>query len=291
MLPFRTILFPIDYTSSCRAMIPYVRDMTAHFSAQLTLLHAYGSGASAYAGAGLFDPNWPERVHAYEKKRLEEFAHASFPDIHVDLIVQEGEAAAVIHKTIEHQGADLVMLPTHGAGPIRRMLIGSVTAKVLHDVSAAVWTVIEPVLSAHAASGHSAPIPCKSIVCAVDESDESEAVVRAAAFLANSFHAELFLIRGVSTPPQAAEVDFSELRLELLDRADKNLSGLKARLGVDAPHSVTDNSIVDAVHEAALQRKAGLVVLGRGQAQHSFGRMWSLLYPIVREAPCPVLSI
>jgi nucleotide-binding universal stress UspA family protein len=286
MIPFRTILFPVDYSASCKAMVPYVRDMTAHFSAQLTLLHAYGSGASAYSGAGLFDPNWPDRVHAYEKNRIEEFAQAEFPDFHADALIHEGEAAAVIHSAVQHQGTDLVMLPTHGAGPIRRMLIGSVTAKVLHDVSAAVWTVVEPVLSA------GQPIlPCKTIVCAVDDSDESEAVLRAAAFLADSFHASLYLVRGVATPPLAAEVDFTALRLELLNAAESNLRELKTKLGIDAPQMVTDRSIIDAVHEEAIQRKAGLVVVGRGQAQAHFGRFWSLLYPIVREAPCPVLSI
>ena len=286
MIPFRTILFPVDYSASCLSMVPYVRDMTTHFSAQLTLLHAYGSSASVYSGAGLFDPNWPERVHAYEKNRIEEFAQAEFPGFHADALVHEGEAAGVIHNAVQHQGTDLVMLPTQGAGPIRRMLIGSITAKVLHDVSAAVWTVVEPVLSARQPM-----LPCKTIVCAVDESDESEAVLRAAAFLAESFQASLYLVRGVATPPQAAEVDFSALRLELLNRAESDLRALKAKVGIDAPQVVTDQSIIGAVHEEVLQRKAGLLVVGRGQAQAHFGRFWSLLYPIVREAPCPVLSI
>jgi nucleotide-binding universal stress UspA family protein len=286
MLPFRTILFPVDYTAPCRAMVPYVSDMTAHFSAQLTLLHAYGAGASTYSGAGLYDPNWPERVRTYEKKRIEDFAHTQFPGCRANALVHEGEPAAVIHNMVEHQGADLVMLPTHGEGPIRRMLIGSIAAKVLHDVSAAVWTVAEPVLTAHPSM-----LPCKSIVCAIPDSDEAEAVLRAAAFMASSFHTELFLIRGVPTPPQAAEVDFSDLRNQLLHDADKHLRDLKGNLGIDAPHTVTEKSITEAVHDEVQQRKAGLVVLGRGRAQNSFGRIWSLLYPIVREASCPVLSI
>ena len=95
--------------------------------------------------------------------------------------------------------------------------------------------MVEPVLTA------GQPIlPCKTIVCAVDDSDESEAVLRAAKFLADSFHASLFLVRCVATPPQAAEVDFTALRLELLKAAEFNLRELKAKLGVDAPQMVTD---------------------------------------------------
>lgn len=285
MIPFRTILFPVDYSPSCKAMVPYVHQMTAHFSSQLSLLHAYGAGQEAYEGAGLFDPHWPSRVHTYEKQRLEEFAHSEFPDFKTDVLVHQGDAAAVIHQTVQHQGTDLVMIPTLGAGPIRRMLIGSVTAKVLHDVSAAVWTVVEPVLTA------GPMMPCKSIVCAVDDSDESEAVLRAAAFLAESFGASLSMVRGVATPPMGAEVDFTALRRELLTSAEATLRELKAKIGIDAPQVVTDHSIIEAVHEEVAARKAGLLVVGRGQAQGRLGRYWSLLYPIVREAPCPVLSI
>jgi hypothetical protein len=35
---------------------------------------------------------------------------------------------------------DLVMMPTHGVGTFRSFLVGSVTAKVLHDANCPVWT-------------------------------------------------------------------------------------------------------------------------------------------------------
>ena len=85
MLPFRTILFPVDYSASCRAMAPYVRDMTS--SLLRSIDSAYMPMDMAHRrirGAGLFDPNWPERVNAYEKKRIEEFAHAEFPGSRAD---------------------------------------------------------------------------------------------------------------------------------------------------------------------------------------------------------------
>ena len=41
MLPFHKILFPVDYSAPCVAVIPYVQEMACHFSAELTVCHAY----------------------------------------------------------------------------------------------------------------------------------------------------------------------------------------------------------------------------------------------------------
>ena len=49
MLPFRKILFPVDYSPSCSAIVPYVKEMVRHFAGQLTLVHAYGPEALAYS--------------------------------------------------------------------------------------------------------------------------------------------------------------------------------------------------------------------------------------------------
>ena len=41
MLPFRKIVFPVDYSEPCRAVAPYVQEMAARYSAELTAVHAY----------------------------------------------------------------------------------------------------------------------------------------------------------------------------------------------------------------------------------------------------------
>ena len=98
------------------------------------------------------------------------------------------------------------MMPTRGCGVVRRFLLGSVTAKVLHDVSAAVWTSIGSAIEEHAPT-----VPYKSIVCALDETEESEAVLRAAAALAKSYQANLALVHVLEMPPATPEMDFSSL--------------------------------------------------------------------------------
>jgi nucleotide-binding universal stress UspA family protein len=286
MLPFRKILFPVDYSPPCRAIVPYVKEMVRHFDAQLTLVHAYGPEALAYSDLPITDPELPIEARAHEEERLREFAREIFPGHHVESFAELGEAGAAIDKLVQHQGADLVMMATHGRGPVRRFLLGSVTAKVLHDLSAAVWTDVGSHLT-----GQPPRIPCKSVLCAVDDSEEAEAVLRASAEFAGACHAQLSLVHVVETPPPTLEIDFSPYRKEVLDAANFRLRELKAQLGLNVPHVVIDAAIADGVSEEATRRNADLIVTGRGRAQATFSRMWSRLYPIVRESPCPVLSI
>ena len=61
MLPFRRILFPVDYSEPCQAVVPYVKEMIRHFSADLTLVHAYGPAAFTRRELVLTDPELLEK--------------------------------------------------------------------------------------------------------------------------------------------------------------------------------------------------------------------------------------
>jgi nucleotide-binding universal stress UspA family protein len=296
MLPFKKILFPVDYSPACLAMAPYVTDMTRHFSAELLLIHAYAlrpvfvnrdiESVMVYSDLAYTDPKVMEEARLIEEQRLREFAAKNFPGLNAETMTEEGEAGAAIHRVLQHQGADLVMMPTRGDGPLRRFLLGSVTAKVLHDVSAAVWTGI-----GSAIEGHAPMVPYKSIVCALDETQESEVVLRAAAALAKSYQAKLTLMHVFEMPPATPEMDLSPYRQDLIDAANAHLQGLKSRLNLDAPHTVIDAGVADGIHQEVARRKADLVIVGRGHDQGIISRVWSRLYSIVRDSPCPVLSI
>ena len=295
MLPFKKILFPVDYSPSCTAMVPYVLDMTRHFSAELLMVHAYAlrpmfvnhdlETVMVYTDLA-YDPKVIEEARDTEEKRLREFAARIFPGLEVETMAEEGEAGTVIHRVLEHQGADLVMLPTRGCGTLRRFLLGSVTAKVLHDASAAVWTGIGSALE-----GHAPTVPYKSIVCALDESPEAEAVLRAGAALAKAYKADLALVHVLETPPATPELDFTPYLKDLMDAAEAHMRDLKGRLNLDVPQTVIDAGVTGGIHQELVRRKADLLVVGRGHDQGASSRVWSRLYSIVRDSPCPVLSI
>jgi nucleotide-binding universal stress UspA family protein len=286
MFPFRKILFPVDYSAPCEAVVPYVKEMVRHFSADLTLVHAYGPEALAFSELAITDPDLPDEARTHEQQRLRDFALKTFPGQHVETITQLGEAGTVLHGIVQHQGTDLVMLPTHGRGPIRRFLLGSVAAKVLHDIGAAVWTGVGAALIDHAPR-----MPYESILCALDDSDEAQGVLKAAAAFADNYRAQLWLVQVVQMPPVTMEIDFSPYKKDLIDASEDRLQELKAQLGINALHTVIEGAVADGVRQEAVRRRADLIITGRGHAQAAVGRIWSNVYPIVREAPCPVLSL
>jgi nucleotide-binding universal stress UspA family protein len=279
MLPFRKILFPVDYSEPCQAIVPYVSEMQKRFSTELSLVHAFGAEALAYSSLPITDLHLPEQARAITEERLREFGRVNFPGVELDVFIEVGEPGAVIENIVRHQGADLVMLPTHGRGPLRRLLLGSVTAKVLHDLTVPVWT------------GHPLRVPYTSLLAAIDTSDEAEAVIRAAAALAASYQAKMSLAYALDVPPIGIGEAFADYHIDFVNAAESRITELKKRAGVNAAHSIVQGPVAEAIHNQALHTAADLIVTGRGVIYGAVSRIWSHLYPIIRHAPCPVLSI
>ena len=117
MFPFRKIVFPIDYSGPCRAIVPYVEEMSRHFSADLTLVHAYGAEALARSPRAITDPELPEEARLLELEQVRRFAAENFPEHQTGTLAELGEPGCVIDKIVQRDGADVVMLATHGRGP------------------------------------------------------------------------------------------------------------------------------------------------------------------------------
>jgi nucleotide-binding universal stress UspA family protein len=290
MLPFRRILFPVDFSDASAKMAPLVRDTAQRFAADLHLVHAYelppiyyGDVGSGVVPAG--PPEDPDLVLSVQNA-LRERADCWFKGMDVRPTVVYGQPADVIHDAVKREGIDLVVLPTHGRGTARRMLLGSVTTKVLHDLSCAVLTDTHKALDDHKPN-----VPFQSILCAVGVEEETPAVLRAAAALAKYYGAKLEVVHAVDTPPGAWEIDFGPYRQAVADAAEDELRRLMREAGIDAPLAILDGPPPQVIRDEAAKRKADLIVTGRGEAQGVLSQFWSRLYGIVREAPCPVLSI
>lgn len=134
-------------------------------------------------------------------------------------------AAQKIVQYAPENGADLIMMPTHGFGTFRRFLLGSVTSKILHDARCPVWTGVHmqeaPPLEA---------IHCRNVICAVDLGPHSDAPILWAAKLAEEHMAQLTLVHATpAVEGRPAMYLDSEIREGLEWEARRLLTGVRDR--------------------------------------------------------------
>ena len=286
MLDISKILFPVDFSEQCTAAAPNVAEWALHFKAKLTLLHVLEIPPVWYAdlAADELEALVPTEELLKEKRgQLDLYLRDEFrriPD--VDRAVQKGNPAEVIAEYA--RGADLVMMPTHGRGPFRRFLLGSVTAKVLHDVECPVWTDVH----SNVPVGRDG---CKSVVCAVDLRPESVSAIRWAAEFAASYDAELTLVHAMPAIAGPIHPEVAHVCGFLIQDAREHIAELQREAGTTAKVCIQGGKIAETIRSCAVQHDAGLVVIGRGRMGETLGGLRSDAYAIIRESACPVVRV
>jgi nucleotide-binding universal stress UspA family protein len=261
-----------------------VEAFASQWQAEVILLHAVpppnllALALSAKAGA---------RAIRESRQRLLAFLPGGFVPLRVRRVVEQGEPAEAIVRYAERRQVDLIMMSSHGEGPFRRFLLGSVTSKVLHDSACPVWTDV------HAKTPPRArPDQCRNILAAVDCDDEAILIVRYARELAEQYRAKLALVHVLPAADMHSrnrgEVG---VRRYLLAKARKAFSRLGRNAGMRLVLQFKGGSIPGGIHEAALENRADLVVIGRGHAGKTAGRLRTHALAIIRALPCPVISV
>jgi nucleotide-binding universal stress UspA family protein len=287
MLDIKHILFPLDFSERCCAAVPFVEAMASRYGAKITLI----SVAPQFSYAGMAEAGGPvvltKDVIGELKERLDCALVNQFAHLTVDRVAALGDPARVITDFAHANGVELIMMPTHGYGPFRSLLLGSVTAKVLHDAECPVWTaahVEEPPVRDHA--------KCRNIMCAVDGTPSSVPLLAWAAQLKKDTGATLRLVHVIPglEGRWSGEIDrhFEE---NMRTEARHKIAELQEAAGVDAPLCVCVGNVAEGVREEARRHGADLIVIGRGVLHETLGRLRTQAYGIIRHSPCPVISV
>ena len=142
MFSLDRILLPIDFSGRCHGAAHYADALIRHFHSELTVLHVlppphYEFSAMEVGGPVLEELYRNRRQHAEEE--VAGFIAGELQDYRVTSEILEGDPAREIVGFAHERKMDLIMMPTHGYGPFRRFILGSVTAKVLHDADCPVY--------------------------------------------------------------------------------------------------------------------------------------------------------
>lgn len=267
MPSIKKILFPVDFSQRATGACHYIESIAGRFEAELMVLHVVDLATHLSLAA---------RVQPSRQQQLESFSGGDLGRFVTRALTTLGDPAEEIAKVVKSWGPDLVMMPSYGLGFFRPSLLGSVTAKVLNDVSCPVWTSVHvkdapPLEQIHYAR----------VLCAVDLSARSQTIVEWANFFAGEYQAELGVTHAIPSRETPA----------LMADTRSRIGTLLTAAGTKATIMVNSGQPAKSVACAAREFQADLLIVGRHSGDGDDGYLRHNAFGIIRESPCPVISI
>ncbi len=290
MFSMADILLPVDFSQRSLGAARYAEALFLRYGSRVTMLHVipppYYEFASMEAGGSAM-ADWYAKQRPAIEQQCETFLQEELPDVQLKRVVVEGDPAREIVRYSHDGGMSLIVMPTHGYGPFRRFMLGSVTAKVLHDADCPVLTGVHM---------ESAPaydkIAFKNVVAAIDLGPLSARTLAWAAQFACNHQAKLSVVHAtMSLEGRTGEYFDPAWRRHLADEAYSRLETIMQAADVKGEVVIEPGDPAHTVCSQAAKHAADLLVIGRGSASGLLGRMRANAYSIVRESPCPVVSV
>jgi nucleotide-binding universal stress UspA family protein len=289
METLKKIVAPVDFSERSIRAVRYAELLARHFQSELSLVHVFTPPPLEFGDEAGPDSVLSElyRNRAAEVRLdLDGFLANELANVSVRHVVLEGDTARHIVDYAHQENADLIVMATHGYGPFRQFILGSNTAKVLHDADCPVWTGVHM---------EKAPVPpadgLRRILCAVDLGPQSQKTIQWAKGLRAAFGADLTLVHALPGIPDDPGLQAGDWMFRLRRNAEEDLSRLQQETGVTAGLLVEAGEPAQVICTAASRLQADLVVIARGSAAGVFGRLRTHAYAIIRQSPCPVASV
>jgi nucleotide-binding universal stress UspA family protein len=148
MLTLKTILVPTDFSEASEAALDYAKGLATAFGASIHVIHvtedllAHAWSAEVYVASM---PNLREEIEKEARERLAAMlTDAERERFHVTTEVIAGNPFLEIVRYAKANAIDIIVIGTHGRGPIAHMLLGSVAERVVRKAQCPVVTVRLP---------------------------------------------------------------------------------------------------------------------------------------------------
>jgi nucleotide-binding universal stress UspA family protein len=302
VIEIKRILCPVDFSDFSRRALDYAVSLARWYEARVTALHVYPIGVpSAAMAPGAPAVIEPIVLSAVDRELLEKelaaFVEAEQASgVAVDAELVEGRVWREIVARADALEADLMVLGTHGRSGFDRIVLGSVTEKVLRSAPC-------PVLTVPRAASDAVPIApglFKRVLCPTDFSPAAERAVRWAMSIAQEADAELFMLHVLEAAAPADLEGFPRSSLAAY-RKEYEAWSLR-RLQREIPEAarvcctVRELTAAGSAHKeilrAAEEHGCDLIVMGVGRHRGVGDRLFgSTTQHVVRTAACPVLTV
>jgi nucleotide-binding universal stress UspA family protein len=292
-MTIKKILVPVDFSERSRLGLEHADAVAQRFGSSIVLLHVVPPSPYEYAvideGFAFPGGEAPDDLTRKIEDHMARLLMGVAPKATVETRIIHGDPAGVIVAASNEVDVDLVAMPTHGYGVFRRFALGSVTTKVLHDTETPVLTGVHvPELTPID------PEPYKRVACAIDLDKHGEETLWWAAKFSKACANDLLVIH--AAPAMAPLVPYGDwvppdTRTQVIDRARTELDRMLASVGCEAQVVIDAAGPLDLIPKATAENYADVLVVGRSQHAGFLPGLRAHAGAIIRESPCPVISV
>jgi nucleotide-binding universal stress UspA family protein len=201
----------------------------------------------------------------------------------LEILMAEGDVADCVFECAREKHIDLIVLGTHGRSGFSKAIVGSVAERVFRRAEIPVLTM-GPTARTSLASGF------KRMLVPVDFTAATQHSARYACALAREHQSELVLLHVVEDVPKGAMGDIESLKHTVQQNLAELISCEEKPKRLE--FMMQGGKVVPTIVKAASELDADLMVLG----VHTYPKLldhfrWQTAYELVRQAPCPVLTV
>lgn len=303
MVRFGRILCPIDFTEPSRRALSYSAALARWYSARLEAVHVTSPPESDVAdGVAVVEPDSRgfEETLAADLRRF--VSDPGLPDVVHEVVITRRRTHEAIVERARATAADLLVMGTHGRGGFDRLMLGSVTERVLRTAPCPVLTVpaAETVPGPRDEDGRAPEVTFRRILCPLDFSAASLLALQHALSLARESNGAVTVLYALEyldpeEPCEHVEFDIRRRRQHFLEQARARLHAAVAAEDTtwcDITEVVDIGRAYKVVLEYAASWHADLICMGaQGHGGLELTLYGSNTQHVSRAATCPVLTV
>ena len=289
MLTIERILCPVDFSEFSDRACDYAHSFARHFGAKLFVLHVaepFVPMDPSSISPSLIDQVYAQNIADAEEKVRELAVRQNWNDVEHEVVLERGAVADAILRFVEGNNIDLITMGTHGRRGLDRLVLGSVTERILR-------TARPPVLAVHSLlEGRGAreePVQVHNILACTDFSDNSPRALEYALLLACKYKAGISLLHVIERSDGGKDLEAERCRV---------LQQLRAVI----PHNVQNCATVEPAVRAgktyeeilghAAETETDLIVMGvRGRNALDLALFGSTTERVIQLGLWPVLVV
>jgi nucleotide-binding universal stress UspA family protein len=298
MLEIKLIVCPIDFSEFSIRAYRYALSVAEHYRARLVALHIVELSRYPYADYAASEGDYAEFGRTMQEggsEQLRAFVKQhSHHEVQPELAVHEGTAPDSILSFVHGQKADLIVMGTHGRRGYDRLVLGSVTNRVMRRAACPVLAVCNPPRELTdedmaANEGRERPHRLSRILFCTDFSENSERALSWAISVAEEYGAELTVLHVLEEAPSAARAE------EAIATATKQLDKLIPRercKNLKVKQAVRVGKPYEQIIRLAEEEQTDMVAIAvRGRGALDLAVFGSTTYRVLQLGPCPVLVV